>query len=285
MASVPAELQDWVPSAANANGWPWIIAMTLLGFPYFITSQFIMQRGLGAKSVNVARWGLMMAGVIAVPMAILEILPGLAARTLLDPAAVASMSTDMIGPAVYLELLPVGVLGIFISAIVAAGFSTADSALCASSTLVTEDFYKKFRPSETPQHYLRTSRTMTVIIAVLGTGWALLVPKLGGALSAILNVVAITDMPIFIMVVLAVFWRRVNAIGALAGILCGTAAGAIASFAGAGGIMGLAVTTASSTFTALIMGVLVSYMTKRNQKEESRLEQFFQKISAHSSEE
>lgn len=282
MTSIPAELGEWVPDAQQPNGWPWIIAMTLLGFPYFITSQFVMQRGLGAKSVNIARWGILLAGLIAIPMALMEVLPGLAARTLLDPAEVANMASDMVGPAVYMKLLPSGVIGIFFSAMIAAGFSTADSALCASSSLITEDFYKKFRPGKTSKEYLRVTRITTIVMAVLGTAWAMLVPKIGGALSAILNVVAITDMPIFVMVVLALFYKKMNATGALAGIVCGTVGGAVVSFGGMGGIQALAATTAASTLISLIVGLLVSNVVRRGQKEDDSMNRFFSKIAAPS---
>src|SRR5699024_9907578 len=81
--SVPNELLDMVPSVENSSGWPWILAMTALGFPYFVTSQFVMQKGLSAKSVNVARWGVLFAGFFALPMAFMTIIPGLAANSLI----------------------------------------------------------------------------------------------------------------------------------------------------------------------------------------------------------
>src|SRR5699024_2524759 len=166
--SVPSNLTEWVPSMESANGWPWIMAMTLLGFPYFITSQFVMQRGLAAKSVNVARWGLILAAIVTIPIAILEILPGLAAHSLLPEEVVRSVDPDMVGPLVYIELLPTGLLGLFLSAIIAAGISTADSALAASSSLFTEDFYKKWKPNESAEHYLKVSRLTVVVLAIVG---------------------------------------------------------------------------------------------------------------------
>ncbi len=277
--AVPAEMMEVVPALEHPNGWPYIIAMTLLGFPYFITSQFVMQRGLGAKTVNVARWGILLAGVIAIPMAIMEIMPGIAARVMLDPATVASMSPDMVGPTIFMKLLPTGLIGIFFSALIAAGLSTADSALCASSSLITEDFYKKWRPNESSAKYLKVSRLVTIIMAVLGTCWALLVPKIGGALNAILNVIAITDMPIFVMVVLGLFVKKINATGALSGLIAGTIGGAVVSFTGTGGIQGLAVTTATSTCLSLIVCVIVSYAVKRKTKEETGMAHFFQRIA------
>ena len=116
-------------------------------------------------------------------------------------------------------------------------------------------------------------------MAVLGTCWALLVPKIGGALNAILNVIAITDMPIFVMVVLGLFVKKINATGALSGLIAGTIGGAVVSFTGTGGIQGLAVTTATSTCLSLIVCVIVSYAVKRKTKEETGMAQFFQRIA------
>ncbi|UCZ52888.1 sodium:solute symporter family protein [Bacillus shivajii] len=279
MSSVPVELTEWVPSMEHANGWPWIIAMTLLGFPYFITSQFVMQRGLAAKSVNIARWGMIFAAIVAIPIAILEVLPGLAAHSLLSSDAVSSMHSDMVGPQVYTELLPVGLLGIFFASLLAAGVSTADSALCGSSSLFTEDFYKKWKPNESGEHYLKVSRLTTVVLSVIGILWAMLVPLLGGAVDAILNVIAITDMPIFVIICLAIFWRQMKATAAVIAILAGTISGLTVSILGAGGIQGLAVTTATSTFTTLIVGVILSLIISRDNKEEQRVSEFFEKIA------
>ncbi len=279
VASIPGEMVEWVPAADKATGWPWILALTILGFPYFITSQFVMQRGLAAKSVNVAKWGLIFAALLAIPMAVMEVIPGLAAKAMLSGEVVNNLTPDMIGPRVYMELLPVGLLGLFFSSLMAAGISTADSALCGAASLITEDFYKKWNPKKSEEYYLKVSRIATIILAVLGTCWALLVPKLGGAINAILNVIAITDMPIFVIICLAIFWKKMNALGALAAVVAGTIGGTIVSILGVGGIQGLAVTTFTSTSVALVIGVIVSMVYQRSTKEQSRLEQFFERLS------
>lgn len=278
--AIPTDLLEWVPSAEKSTGWPWIMAMTILGFPYFITSQFVMQRGLGAKSVSAAKWGMIFAAFLAVPMALMEVIPGLAAKALLPESLVSTLHPDMIGPQVYMQLLPVGLLGLFFSALIAAGISTADSALCGSSSLFTEDFYRKWRPNQDEKHYLKVTRIATIVLAIMGTIWALLVPKLGGALDAIFNVIAITDMPIFVIICLAIFWRKMNAIAALTAILGGTIAGTIVSVLGVGGIQGLAATTFTSTGTALALGFIVSLLAIRSKEEDQDVETFFSKLSS-----
>lgn len=276
--SVPGSLMEWVPSMESANGWPWIIAMTLLGLPYFITSQFVMQRGLAAKSVNVARWGILFATIIAIPISILEVLPGLAARSILSPELVASISPDMVGPQVYLEILPHGFLGLFFAAILSAGISTADSALCGSASLFTEDFYRKWKPKETGQHYLKITRIVTVVLAIIGTGWTFIIPYLGGAVDAILDVIAVTDMPIFVVVVLAIFWRRMKSTSAVVAILSGTISGGLVLVFGGGGIQNLAVTTATSTLVTLVVAVVLSLFIPTSSEREQKLDRFFERI-------
>ena len=279
--AVPPNLAEWVPSAESSTGWPWIIALTVLGFPYFITSQFVMQRGLGAKTVNVARWGMLFAAILAIPTAIMEVIPGLAAKVMLPADQVKGMNPDMIGPEVYMALLPTGALGLFFASLLAAGTSTADSALCAASSLFTEDFYKKWQPNQTEQHYLKVTRLATIVLCLIGTAWAFIVPKLGGAVNAILTVISITDMPIFVIICLAVFWRKMNATGALFAILSGTVAGTMVSSLGMGigGIQNLALTTTTSTITSLVVGILVSLVSRRKEEEERRVDRFFARLS------
>lgn len=277
--AVPNRLLDMVPSVENSSGWPWIIAMTALGFPYFVTSQFVMQKGLSAKSINVARWGVLLAGFLALPMAFMSVVPGLAANAMIPESVANAMNPDMIGSKVLLYLLPTGVLGIFFASLLAAGISTADGALVGVSSLFTQDFYKKWKPNRSDKHYLKVTRIATLVFCIIGTVWAFLVIKLGGAINALLDVVSIVDMPIFVIICLAVFWRKMNATGALAAIISGTVLGAIVSILGIGGIQGLAVTTATSTGVALIVGIILSLMSSRNKPENRRVEQFFERIS------
>lgn len=113
-----------------------------------------------------------------------------------------------------------------------------------------------------------------MVLSILGVAWALIVPKLGGAVNAILNVVAITDMPVFVIICLGLFFKKINAMGALLAIILGTVAGTIASVNGFGGIQGLAFTTAASTITALVVGLIVSSMTKKTDAEQKDQQSF-----------
>src|SRR3546814_18094245 len=65
--------------------------------------------------------------------------------------------------------VPVGLLGLVISAILAAAMSTISSGMNASATVFTEDVYKRYiRTKSTNKHSLRTLFIATGVFGVLG---------------------------------------------------------------------------------------------------------------------
>ena len=65
--------------------------------------------------------------------------------------------------------LPVGLLGLVISAILAAAMSTISSGMNASATVFTEDVYKRYiRPNSTNRQSLRMLFIATGVFGVLG---------------------------------------------------------------------------------------------------------------------
>jgi SSS family solute:Na+ symporter len=61
-----------------------------------------------------------------------------------------------------------GLMGIIAAAIVAASMSSLDSSFNSLATISTIDFYQKFyRSNESPEHYLKVTRSFTVFWAVI----------------------------------------------------------------------------------------------------------------------
>jgi SSS family solute:Na+ symporter len=88
--------------------------------------------------------------------------------------------------------LPVGVTGIVIAAVLAAGMSTLDSSLNASATVWTVDFYRRrLRPDCDDETALRVTRRTTLVIGLIGTGCALLMTRAGTVLDVWWSISAI----------------------------------------------------------------------------------------------
>jgi SSS family solute:Na+ symporter len=121
--------------------WPGILGVVVLGLYYWTFNQYFVQRALAARSLQQGRWGALFGGLLKLPNLFLMIVPGLVAAALYPTLE----SPDKAFPTLTFELLPVGLRGIVLAAMLAAIMSSLDSALNAASSLVTMDLVKPLR--------------------------------------------------------------------------------------------------------------------------------------------
>ncbi len=199
--------------------WPGLITgVFLLGFYFWATNQFIVQRALGAKNLRHGQWGALFAGFlkVATPLFIM-IVPGLMARVLYPDIEKA----NYVFPMLMFDLLPPGLLGLVLAGLIAAMMSSIDSALNSASTLVTMDFIKKLRPQSTSVQLMWIGRAATFIFMLAAAAWAPQIDKFPTLWQYLQSALSYIVPPIAALFLLGVFWRRANADGALAGIAAG----------------------------------------------------------------
>ena len=179
--------------------WPGLLTgVFLLGFYFWTNNQFMAQRVLGAKSVDHGRWGAIFAGFLKLPIIFIMVLPGTFARTLYPGLE----NPDLAFPTMMFDLLPVGVRGLIMVALVAAIMSSVDSTLNSASTLVTMDFVKKLRPNADKKTLLWTGRITTFIFMVFAAAWAPQVVKFPSIWQYLQQVLAYLAPP----VVACLYW-------------------------------------------------------------------------------
>lgn len=199
--------------------WPGLLTgVFLLGFYFWATNQFIVQRVLGAKSLRHGQWGTLFAGFlkVATPLFIM-ILPGLMGRVLYPDIEKA----NYVFPMLMFDLLPTGLLGLVLAGLIAAMMSSIDSALNSASTLVTMDFIKKLRPQATSEQLMWIGRSATFIFMLAAAAWAPQIDKFPTLWQYLQSALSCIVPPIVALFLLGVFWKRANANGALAGIAGG----------------------------------------------------------------
>jgi len=198
--------------------WPGLLTgVFLLGFYFWTNNQFMAQRVLGAKSVDHGRWGAIFAGFLKLPIIFIMVLPGTFARTLYPGLE----NPDLAFPTMMFDLLPVGVRGLIMVALVAAIMSSVDSTLNSASTLVTMDFVKKLRPNADKKTLLWTGRITTFIFMVFAAAWAPQVVKFPSIWQYLQQVLAYLAPPVVACFVFGVFWWRSNRHGAFWGLVGG----------------------------------------------------------------
>ncbi|MEM1095278.1 MAG: sodium:solute symporter [Bacteroidota bacterium] len=225
-AVAPPESRKLVlPADSEIMPWPGLLTgVFLLGFYFWTNNQFMAQRVLGAKDLNNGRWGAIFAGFLKLPILFIMVMPGMFARVLYPAADYPELvaNADLIFPTMMFDLLPIGLRGLIITALVAAIMSSVDSTLNSASTLVTMDFVKKLKPKASRKTLLWVGRTTTLVFMIFAALWApFIVGK--GIWQYLQEVLSYIAPPVVACFVLGVFWRRATATGAFAGLLGGHA--------------------------------------------------------------
>ena len=113
-----------------------------------------------------------------------------------------------------LKLMPVGLLGIMVSALIAALTSTLSAILNSASTLVTMDFYAKFKPQASSHHLVTVGRITSVIILVIAVLWAPQIGNFGSLVKYYQQMLSYIAPPIVTVFFIGLFWKRANSNGA-----------------------------------------------------------------------
>ena len=121
------------------------------------------------------------------------------------------------------NLFPV-VSGIFLSAILAASMSTADSQLLAASSSFASDVYKPIfkKGKVTDKGMMWVGRVVVLVIAAIALVVAL-IPGSGNIMSLVSNAWGVFGAAFGPVILLSLYWKRFNYPGAVAGIVAGAA--------------------------------------------------------------
>ncbi len=226
----------WRP--ASDPDYPWtgiIFGAPILGIWYWCTDQFIVQRVLSAKNEDSARRGAIFGGGLKLLPLFLFVFPGIIAYgiyaggdTDLLRSSGGNVETDRALPALVMNYLPVGLKGLVTAGLLAALMSSLSSVFNSCSTLLTIDFYRRFRPGASEKQLVRFGQSATALLVVIGLLWIPLMRGMqqsGGLFKYLQEVQAYISPPIAAVFLLGLFFPRLNARGAMAALWVGFALG------------------------------------------------------------
>jgi solute:Na+ symporter, SSS family len=232
-AAVPPEyLHMMKPMSDPAFPWTGIFfGAPILGIWYWCTDQVIVQRVLSARDEGHAKAGTIFAGYLKVLPVFVLVLPGLIAYalypqmfTLVDGKVT---NGDIAYPMLIVNLLPVGLVGLMIAALLAALMGAMSSVFNSASTMVTLDFYKKFQPNANEAQLVLFGRIATGVMVLLGLLWVPFIQSMNNQLWLYLqSVQAYISPPIAVCFIFGILWPRLNGQGAITSLLVGFVLGA-----------------------------------------------------------
>tara|TARA_B100000929_G_scaffold289286_1_gene279588 strand:- start:3633 stop:5405 length:1773 start_codon:yes stop_codon:yes gene_type:complete len=221
----------------NTN-YPWLpmlFCAPIIGLWYWCTDQYIVQRALGAPSEREARRGAIFAAVLKLLPVFIFIIPGLICFALASSGRVPEIQQVLLDangeiirdeaqkafPLLVATVLPAGVRGLVVAGLLAALMSSLAGVFNASATLFTMDFYSKLHPDVSQHRLVWIGRVATSVMVLIGLAWIPVIKGGRGLYDYLQGVQAYLGAPIAVVFFLGVFFKRLNAQGALATLLTG----------------------------------------------------------------
>ena len=159
-----------VPGIAAVVGGVWLTNLGYWGF-----NQYIIQKGLAAKSLDEAKKGLLFAGFLKILIPFIVVLPGICAYYIMNNPEMFS-GLDLHGkinvsddayPWLVRNFTPTGIKGLSFAALTAAIISSLASMFNSTSTLFTMDIYKKYINKEAKDRSLVKVGRITAVVALV----------------------------------------------------------------------------------------------------------------------
>ncbi|MBS1577286.1 MAG: sodium:solute symporter [Bacteroidetes bacterium] len=211
----------------DKSGLSWVavfLGYPVIGIWYWCADQTIVQRALGAKDENHAKVGSLFCGFIKILPVFIFVFPGLLAFILyktggFDLSSLPKVMKDgeMVpdSKAVYAlmitQLVPKGVVGILVAALLSGLMSQIAGALNSISTLASYDLYKRIKPDTADKKLVWVGRWTAGIALLLSVLLLPLLNQYQSLFEGLSDVIAHIAPPITCVFLLGIFWGKASA--------------------------------------------------------------------------
>ena len=266
-------LGEFSADLTRSTFWVCLIYGIFINLQNYGIDQNYVQRYHAAKSDRDARFSALFGGYLFIPVSALFFLIGSAlysyytANPSLLPPDIAA-KPDFVFPYFIVNTLPVGVRGLLIASIFAAGMSTVSTSVTSAATIVLTDYFKPFFPHATNRHHLAVLRISSVVVGVLGIIVAIAMLSVESIIDAWWKLSSIFSGGMLGLFLLGCIPLKINRMAALVGCICGVAVIAWISLAGLWDLPGLHLheylAIVLGTSTIFLIGFLVTLAAHRD---------------------
>ncbi|MDF1574032.1 MAG: sodium:solute symporter family protein [Bacteroidales bacterium] len=242
-ANLPADmLHSWkyTGSTDNPMGVNWFGVFFGLGFVlsfgYWCTNFLVVQRGMAAGSMSAARKTPLIGALPKMFLPLLVVVPGMIALALSNmgeleiplKAGTSVQDFDKVIPVLLMRYMPMGVLGLGITALMASFMSGMAGNVSAFNTVFTYDIYQSYiQPGKSDTHYLKVGKWTTVVGVLVSIITAYVARSFNNVMDFLQLIFAFVNAPLFAAFLLGMFWKRTTGHAAFWGLIGGTIAAAI----------------------------------------------------------
>ena len=217
----------WDMTSAQLAFWVVIAGSIAQNLSSYTADQAVVQRYMTTANERLAARSIWTNAFLSIPATLLFFGIGSALYVFyrvhperLDP----SIATDQIFPLFIARELPVGLAGLIVAGIFAAAQSTVSTSMNSTSTTIVTDLLRPCRMCKNESGYLRSARTLTMLVGIAGTvlGLVFIDPAIRSLFDTFIKVIGLFMGVLGGLFVLGAVTRRANATGALMGAAAGS---------------------------------------------------------------
>jgi SSS family solute:Na+ symporter len=197
----------------------------VLSFGYWCTDFLVIQRALSAKNLRAAQTAPVIAAFFKMALPFMIVTAGVVAIVLVKNHTLPHLSRpDDALLYVINSQYPHGLLGLGVTALLAGFMAGQAGNISAFNTVFTEDIYRGYFVKDAEDHhYITVGRVVTVLGVLISVGTAYWAMEMSSIMSYMQALFSIVNAPLFGVIVLGMFWKRINGAGGFTGLFTGMA--------------------------------------------------------------
>ncbi len=230
-------LGEMSSSLTSSTFWVCLVYGIFINLQNYGIDQNYVQRYHAAKTERDARFSALFGGYLYIPVSAIFFLIGSALYSYYTanpgtlPAEIAA-KPDYVFPYFIVHALPVGLRGLLIASIFAAGMSTVSTSVSSAATIVLTDYYKPLAKKSTDRQQVWVYRVSSVVAGMLGCVVAIAMLSVESIIDAWWKLSSIFSGGMLGLFFLGILGRRIKSSYALAGVIVGVLVIAWISLAG-----------------------------------------------------
>jgi len=218
-------LGDLSCDLTTSTFWVCLIYGIFINLQNYGIDQNYVQRYHTAKNMKQAKFSALFGGYLFIPVSAVFFLIGTALyayyQVYPDQLPAEGIKADYVFPFFIVDKLPVGMTGLLIASIFAAGMSTVATSVTSSSTIVLTDYYQRFRKNTTDREKLFVLKISNLVIGILGILIALALLNVDSILDAWWKLSSIFSGGMLGLFLLGYISKKARNIDAIISTVCG----------------------------------------------------------------
>ena len=225
MAEQKFSLGEFSADLGTSTFWVCLIYGIFTNLQNYGIDQNYVQRYHTAKSEKEAKFSALFGGYLFIPVSAIFFLIGTALYTYYkvypDLLPAEGIKPDYVFPFFIVNQLPVGLTGLLIASIFAAGMSTVATSVTSSSTIILTDYYQRIRKQTSDRERLWVLKISSLVVGILGILVALALLNVDSILDAWWKLSSIFSGGMLGLFLLGYLARKARNVDAAIGVICG----------------------------------------------------------------